>query len=143
MFTVKGKYNTANIYATTVDDNAISQILDVCNMEIFSDSKIAIMPDVHAGAGCTIGTTMTLKDKVVPNLVGVDIGCGMEVAQIKEKEMGNTEANEVDMEYIDALEYGLAPTGGVGIGIDRLIMLFTGRESIRDVLLFPHMKEAK
>lgn len=64
-------------------------------------------------------------------------------AQIKEKELGNAEANEVDMEYIDALEYGLAPTGGVGIGIDRLVMLFTGRESIRDVLLFPHMKEAK
>ncbi len=64
-------------------------------------------------------------------------------SQIKEKELGNAEANEVDMEYIDALEYGLAPTGGVGIGIDRLVMLFTGRESIRDVLLFPHMKEAK
>ncbi len=64
-------------------------------------------------------------------------------AQLKEKELGNTEANEVDMEYIDALEYGLAPTGGVGIGIDRLVMLLTGKESIRDVLLFPHMKEAK
>ncbi|MCQ2956640.1 MAG: lysine--tRNA ligase [Mycoplasmoidaceae bacterium] len=64
-------------------------------------------------------------------------------AQIKEKELGNKEANEVDMEYIDALEYGLAPTGGVGIGIDRLVMLLTGKESIRDVLLFPHMKDAK
>lgn len=64
-------------------------------------------------------------------------------AQIKEREMGNAEANEVDMEYIDALEYGLAPTGGVGIGIDRLVMLLTGKESIRDVLLFPHMKDAK
>ncbi|MCQ2748052.1 MAG: lysine--tRNA ligase [Mycoplasmoidaceae bacterium] len=64
-------------------------------------------------------------------------------AQIKEKEMGNAEANEVDMEYIDALEYGLAPTGGVGIGIDRLVMLLTGKESIRDVLLFPHLKDVK
>ena len=63
--------------------------------------------------------------------------------QIKEKDLGNAEANEVDMEYIDALEYGLAPTGGVGIGIDRLVMLLTGKESIRDVLLFPHMKDAK
>ncbi len=64
-------------------------------------------------------------------------------SQLKEKKLGNAEANEVDMEYIDALEYGLPPAGGVGIGVDRLVMLFTGRESIRDVLLFPHMKEAK
>jgi len=63
--------------------------------------------------------------------------------QIKERELGNSEANEIDMEYIDALEYGLAPTGGVGIGVDRLVMLLTGKESIRDILLFPHMKEAK
>lgn len=64
-------------------------------------------------------------------------------AQLAERELGNAEANEVDMEYIDALEYGLAPTGGVGIGVDRLVMLLTGRESIRDVLLFPHMKDVK
>lgn len=61
--------------------------------------------------------------------------------QIKEKKLGNDEANEVDMDYVNALEYGLPPTGGVGIGIDRLIMLFTNQESIRNVLLFPHMKE--
>ena len=64
-------------------------------------------------------------------------------AQIKEKKLGNTEANEIDMEYIDALEYGLVPTGGIGIGIDRLVMLLTQNESIRDVLLFPHMKDEK
>lgn len=61
--------------------------------------------------------------------------------QLKEKALGNNEANEMDEEYIDALEYGLAPTGGVGIGIDRLIMLFTNQETIRNVLLFPHMRE--
>lgn len=62
-------------------------------------------------------------------------------AQLKERELGNDEANEIDMEFIDAMEYGLPPTGGVGIGIDRLAMLLTGRESIRDVLFFPHMKD--
>ena len=62
-------------------------------------------------------------------------------AQVAEKDLGNAEANEVDMEFIDALEYGLAPTGGIGIGIDRLVMLFTQKESIRDILLFPHMNE--
>jgi lysyl-tRNA synthetase class 2 len=61
--------------------------------------------------------------------------------QLKEKDLGNNEANEMDEEYIDALEYGLPPTGGVGIGIDRLIMLFTNQETIRNVLLFPHMRE--
>ncbi|MGL4951951.1 MAG: lysine--tRNA ligase [Mycoplasma sp.] len=62
--------------------------------------------------------------------------------QIKEKELGNDEANEMDMDFIEALEYGLPPTGGLGIGIDRLVMLLTGKDTIRDVLLFPHMKES-
>lgn len=60
--------------------------------------------------------------------------------QLKEKELGNDEATEMDVDYIEALEYGLPPTGGIGIGIDRLIMLITGTDSIRDVLLFPHLR---
>ena len=62
-------------------------------------------------------------------------------AQLKEKDMGNDEANDIDMDFIEALEYGMPPAGGIGYGIDRLIMLFTEQESIRDVLLFPTMKE--
>lgn len=61
--------------------------------------------------------------------------------QLDEKELGNDEANEMDYDFITALEYGLAPTGGLGIGIDRMAMLFTNKESIRDVLLFPHLRE--
>ena len=77
MFEIKGKINTAICYAKVVEDEAIEQIRRMCDYEFTQDSKIRIMPDVHAGKGCTIGTTMTVTDKVVPNIVGVDIGCGM------------------------------------------------------------------
>jgi len=77
MIEIKGKYNTAICYTEEIEQKAISQIIAVCNEEAFKDSEIRIMPDVHAGIGCTIGTTMTITDKVVPNMVGVDIGCGM------------------------------------------------------------------
>lgn len=77
MVKITGKHNSAICYATTLEEMAQEQIRAVCNESAFADSKIRIMPDVHAGKGCTIGTTMTIVDKVVPSMVGVDIGCGM------------------------------------------------------------------
>ena len=77
MFEIKGKVNTAICYAKVVEDEAIEQIRRMCDYEFTENSRIRIMPDVHAGKGCTIGTTMTVIDKAVPNIVGVDIGCGM------------------------------------------------------------------
>ncbi len=77
MFEIKGKINTALCYAKVVEEEAIDQIRRMCDYEFTEGSRIRIMPDVHAGKGCTIGTTMTVTDKAVPNIVGVDIGCGM------------------------------------------------------------------
>ncbi len=74
---IKGKVNTAVCYARVVEDEAIEQIRRMCDYEFTEGAQIRIMPDVHSGKGCTIGTTMTVKDKAVPNIVGVDIGCGM------------------------------------------------------------------
>ncbi len=77
MFEIKGAMTTAICYATVVEDEAIQQIRRMCDQEFTRGSQVRIMPDVHAGKGCTIGTTMTVTDKAVPNVVGVDIGCGM------------------------------------------------------------------
>lgn len=82
MFEIKGKVNTALCYATVVEDEAIEQIRRMCDYEFTAGAKIRIMPDVHAGKGCTIGTTMTVIDKAVPNIVGVDIGCGMYTVEL-------------------------------------------------------------
>lgn len=77
MFEIKGKINTAICYAKVVEEEAIEQIRRMCDYEFTEGCKVRIMPDVHSGKGCTIGTTMTIADKAVPNIVGVDIGCGM------------------------------------------------------------------
>ncbi len=85
MILLKGKYNFAAIYSDFIEDSAQGQIKKLLDQSFVSDSKIRIMPDVHAGAGCTIGITMTITDKIVPNLVGVDIGCGMETIKLQNK----------------------------------------------------------
>lgn len=103
MIELKGKYNTAKVFTNNVEQRAISQIIDLCNQEFSKGSKIRIMPDTHAGAGCTIGTTMTITDKIVPNLVGVDIGCGMYCVKLKEK--------EIDFELLDKVIRNYIPSG--------------------------------
>lgn len=100
MIELKGKHNIAKVYTDNIEKEAISQIIELCNQEFCKDSQIRIMPDTHAGAGCTIGTTMTITDKVVPNLVGVDIGCGMETIQIAEKEVDFSKLDSIIRKYI-------------------------------------------
>ncbi|WP_432620682.1 RtcB family protein [Butyricicoccus sp.] len=100
MIAIRGTYNTAKCFCKTLEPQARQQIQQVCDQRAFADSKIRIMPDVHAGVGCTIGTTMTLTDKVVPGMVGVDIGCGMETVQLKETQIDFDELDRVIRTYI-------------------------------------------
>ena len=85
MVAVQGTYNTAICYTPELEPLAEAQIRSVCDQAEFAACKIRIMPDVHAGMGCTIGTTMTIRDKIVPGMVGVDIGCGMETVELAER----------------------------------------------------------
>ena len=100
MIEVNGKYNNAKIFTDNVEQTAISQIIELCNEESFKDTKIRIMPDVHAGKGCTIGTTITLNGKVVPNLVGVDLGCGVFCVKLADKNIDFNKLDKVIREYI-------------------------------------------
>ncbi len=93
MLEIKGKVNTAIAYATVIEDEAIEQIRRMCDYDFTEGSRIRIMPDVHAGKGCTIGTTMTVNGRAVPNVVGVDIGCGMYTVDLGKR--------EIDMERLD------------------------------------------
>ena len=103
MIEIKGQFNTALCYTPALEASALGQIKAVCDRDAFKDSRIRIMPDVHAGVGCTIGTTMTITDKIVPGMVGVDIGCGMEVTRLAEK--------EIDFAALDALIRKQIPSG--------------------------------
>ena len=103
MFEIQGKYASAKIFAEIAEESAISQIMTLCNQPVSEGAKIRIMPDVHAGAGCTIGTTMTVTDTAIPNLVGVDIGCGMETVRLKE--------THIELQKLDKLIYRCIPSG--------------------------------
>ena len=103
MIEIRGLYNTALCYTSALEEKAAEQIRTVCDQEEFAGCRIRIMPDVHAGKGCTIGTTMTISDKVVPGMVGVDIGCGMETVRLAER--------EIDFAALDALIRREVPSG--------------------------------
>ena len=103
MIEIRGKWNTAFCYTDELDELTAEQIRSVCDQEAFRDCRIRIMPDVHAGQGCTIGTTMTIRDKIVPGMVGVDIGCGMETVRLKER--------GIDFSRLDDLIRSQIPSG--------------------------------
>ena len=103
MITITGICNTARVYADQLDSNAEGLLRALCASPISEGSKIRIMPDVHPGKGCAVGTTMTVTDKVAPGLVGVDIGCGMEVFQVSGKRL--------ELQKLDKLVHEKIPSG--------------------------------
>lgn len=94
MFEIKGTVTTAVCYAKVVEEEAIEQIRRMCSYALTENSKVRIMPDVHAGKGCTIGTTMTVEGRACPNVVGVDIGCGMYTVKLAEREIDFARVDE-------------------------------------------------
>lgn len=100
---IEGKYTSAKVFTDNCDANAQSQILTLCNQKCMDNIPIRIMPDVHAGTGCTIGTTFPIKDKIIPNLVGVDISCGMLTVKLKDK--------KIDLQKLDKLISQYIPSG--------------------------------
>ena len=103
MFDIVGKYNSAAVYAASVDNDAYAQVLRMCNTEQLKDSRIAMMPDMHAAEGCTVGTSMTVGAFVNPAFVGGDIGCGMQVFRLAEQ--------DVDFALLDACIRANIPSG--------------------------------
>ena len=128
MIEIKGKINTALCYATIVEDEAIEQIRRMCDYEFTRGSKIRIMPDVHAGKGCTIGTTMTVAGMAVPNVVGVDIGCGMYTVDLGKA--------DIDLEKLDEAAHYI-PSG---------MNVWEGRQEkfdLTELRCFRELKETK
>lgn len=100
MIELKGKYNSAKVFTDNIDNETVGQLITLLNQEFAKDNTIRIMPDTHAGKGCVIGTTMTINNKIVPNLVGVDIGCGMLAIKLKEKKIDYKKLDEVITKYV-------------------------------------------
>lgn len=100
MIEIKGKYNTATIFTDNVEVEVIEQVTKLCDQEFIKEARVAIMPDTHAGKGCVIGFTADLGDKVIPNIVGVDIGCGMLTVELNKTELDLGELDEVIHRYV-------------------------------------------
>ena len=103
MIEINGKYNKALVYCDDIEEDAARQIKSVCDLYIFKDQKLRIMPDCHSGKGCVIGFTSELPSVIVPSLIGVDIGCGMLVVYLGKR--------EIDFEKLDAFIRNNIPSG--------------------------------
>ena len=129
MLEVSGRYNQAKIFTDVVDQASIAQVIELCNQEFTAGSRIRLMPDVHAGAGCTVGTTMTITDRVVPNLVGVDIGCGMETARLRE--------DHLELQRLDKLIREKIPSG---FAVRSAVHRYADQIDLEELCCFKHVQ---
>ena len=97
---VKGEYSEAIIFTDDIEEEATEQIKELCSQPFAKECKIRIMPDTHAGKSCVIGFTADLKDKVIPNIVGVDIGCGMLTISLGKEEIDLEKLDETIKKYV-------------------------------------------
>ncbi|WP_294378353.1 RtcB family protein [uncultured Clostridium sp.] len=130
MLKVKGKYAEAEVFADNIDDDVIEQIKELCNMPFAEECKVRIMPDTHKGTGCVIGFTADLKDKVIPNIVGVDIGCGMLTVNIGK--------NEIDFEKLDEVIHKNIPSGK-NVHKGRIVRF----DKLKDLKCYRSLKDTK
>ncbi len=128
MFEIQGAYASAKVFTDYADQASVAQILELCNQPMAAGAKIRIMPDVHAGAGCTIGTTMTITDKIVPNLVGVDIGCGMETTALKE--------SFIEPQKLDKLIRAEVPSG---FAVRQTMHRYASQIDLTELYCYPHI----
>ncbi|KOA19211.1 RNA-splicing ligase RtcB [Clostridium homopropionicum DSM 5847] len=125
MIEIKGKHNTARVFTDKLEPEVISQVIELCNQEFCKDSNIAIMPDTHAGKGCVIGFTADLGDKVIPNIVGVDIGCGMTTIELGKLDINLDELDHVVRRNVPS---GTSVHEGRQVKFPKLQELFCFRE---------------
>ncbi len=130
MIEIKGTYNTAKVFIDTLEETAREQLETLCNQTFVKDCKIRIMPDVHAGAGCVIGFTADLGDKVIPNIVGVDIGCGMLTVDL--------EFAHIDFQNLDRIIKSKVPSG-MNVHEGRLMKL----PELQELFCYRELKHTK
>lgn len=140
MFEIRGKYNTAKVFANEVGNETISQITELCNQQWLEECNIAIQADTHAGKGCTIGTTIKLKDKVSPSLVGVDISCGMLVIQIPRELKLNLE--KIDKFINENIPAGFEVNEALQYNEPELNSLLTSLHCYENLKNIDHIKKA-
>jgi len=125
MLVLKGKYSTARVYTDNLEPEAAAQVIELCNQDFCKDSQIAIMPDTHAGKGCVIGFTANLGDKVIPNIVGVDIGCGMTTVELGKLHIDLEKMDEVIRKWVPS---GMSVHEGRIARFPKLLELFCYRD---------------